>query len=501
MAEATTKYKVAKRLSEKQRMKIVKDTAGRAAECYTFATSKNKDLTECLRELVCDWDDKQERGEFSGDAAIEWREKVRAEGRAAIDKAIEHLSEVAKAANEGQWLPDDVDVLGVQADAAMLIDTLHELWAQWAEQRVECTRELLVPVSWPRLTEPVEESEDESDAGRPLRKALSRDDSREEIVSDDEKKAKKRGSASPRTRKAIKEAGKAEAGLRALAKRLDKKAHKSGGRRHKRSDSSDGDCSSRSSGRHHKFKKAAKKSKKEKKKKASSRKSYRSKKSRRGRRGSPSDSSGSGSSGSSNRSSGDESRSRSRSASISSGEERRLRRLRRAVRDIQRQQAIATVNVAQVVRQGSREKLQLRAKPFSWSGQTGKQGNVLIQYASMIYFSGNQPAVNHGENFVRDHRSQGLKWTECYQLGLALLDILMTEDSPSSLWECAVGEAIARFCYGYEASLADFVGPPTDKNKAEWTKLEQLRVDRNNGRLAHADEEARRAAKLEDKRK
>ena len=81
MAEATTKYKVAKRLSEKQRMKIVKDTAGRAAECYTFATSKNKDLTECLRELVCNWDDKQERGEFSGDAAIEWREKVRAEGR------------------------------------------------------------------------------------------------------------------------------------------------------------------------------------------------------------------------------------------------------------------------------------------------------------------------------------------------------------------------------------------------------------------------------------
>ena len=118
----------------------------------------------------------------------------------------------------------------------------------------------------------------------------------------------------------------------------------------------------------------------------------------------------------------------------------------------------------------------------------------------MIY-SGNQRAVNHGESFVRDHRSQGLKWTECYQLGLAFLDILMTEDSPSSLWECAVGEAIARFCYGYEASLADFVGPPTDKNKAEWTKLEQLRVDRNNGRLAHADEEARRAAKLEDKRK
>ena len=60
---------------------------------------------------------------------------------------------------------------------------------------------------------------------------------------------------------------------------------------------------------------------------------------------------------------------------------------------------------------------------------------------------------------------------------------------------------MARFCYGYEASLADFVGPPSDKNKAEWLKLEQMRVDRNNGRLAFADEEARKAAKLEEKRK
>ena len=178
-----------------------------------------------------------------------------------------------------------------------------------------------------------------------------------------------------------------------------------------------------------------------------------------------------------------------------------MRRLRRSIRDIRRQQAVATVNVAEVVKRGSIEKLQSRAKPFSWAGQMGKQGNVLIQYASMIYYSGSHRAVTHGENLVREHRSQGLKWTECYLTLLNLLVILMTEDQPSSLWNCAVGEALARFCYGYEASLADFVGPPSDKNKAEWLKLEQMRVDRNNGRLAFADEEARKAAKLEEKRK
>ena len=125
----------------------------------------------------------------------------------------------------------------------------------------------------------------------------------------------------------------------------------------------------------------------------------------------------------------------------------------------------------------------------------------MIQYASMFYYSGSHRAVIRGENSIREHKLQGLDMTKCYQLGLALLDALMTEGSPSSLWDCAVGEVLARFCYGYEASLADFVGPPCDKKKPDWSNLDKLRVDRSSGRLAHADEEARRAAKLEEKRK
>jgi len=59
-------------------------------------------MAECLQDLVYEWDDKLERGEFSGDAAIHWREKLRSEGRAAIDKAIEHLSAGEEAAVEIQ---------------------------------------------------------------------------------------------------------------------------------------------------------------------------------------------------------------------------------------------------------------------------------------------------------------------------------------------------------------------------------------------------------------
>ena len=338
-------------------------------------------LKECFSELVTGWDDALDRGELSGDDAMPWREQQLTEARKVIDDAVEHLRAVAEAANAGQWLPDDVDTLGVQTDFPMLIDTLHDLWANWATMRIECSKEPIVPLSWPRLTEPVEESDDdEGDDGRPQRKSFAKNDDREDSLSDGAEKSKKNKAA----RKVMKDAAKAESSLRILAARLDKKARKSRSKR--RSGSADSSSSSDSNRRHSKGKKSDKKGRKKKKsKKSSAKKSQQSKKSRRGHRGSPSDSSGSDISGSSDTSSKTSSRSRSRSLSVSSDEGRRLRRLRRAVRDIQRQQAVATVNVAEVVKRGSREKLQLRAKPFSWSGQTGKQGNVLIQYASMIY--------------------------------------------------------------------------------------------------------------------
>ena len=168
--EATTRFKIGNRLPERKRAAIVNETARRAAECYSFSATKTPQLKECLRELMDGWDDALDRGEWSGDDAMPWRENQLAEARKVIDHTVEHLQEVAQAANAGQWLPDDVDVLGVQTDIPMLIDTLHDLWANWATMRIGCSKEPMVPLSWPRLTEPVEESEDDDGAdARPLR--------------------------------------------------------------------------------------------------------------------------------------------------------------------------------------------------------------------------------------------------------------------------------------------------------------------------------------------
>ena len=60
------------------------------------------------------------------------------EARKVSDDTVEHLRAVVEAANAGQWLPDDVDTLGVQTDIPVLIDTLHDRWANWATMRVEC---------------------------------------------------------------------------------------------------------------------------------------------------------------------------------------------------------------------------------------------------------------------------------------------------------------------------------------------------------------------------
>ena len=72
---ATTRYTISKSLPEKRRLEIASETVARAAECYFIAKSKIPQLQECLRDLVVKWDDALECGEFSGDAALTWREE------------------------------------------------------------------------------------------------------------------------------------------------------------------------------------------------------------------------------------------------------------------------------------------------------------------------------------------------------------------------------------------------------------------------------------------
>ena len=176
-----------------------------------------------------------------------------------------------------------------------------------------------------------------------------------------------------------------------------------------------------------------------------------------------------------------------------------MRKALRNARALQRQQEVATTDVAGLVLKGSSSRYQKRARPYSWSHLAGRQQNVLIQYASLVYFSGARRASQHGADFVADHKLSGLEMTKVYLVVINMLDVLFCEDRPESLWACGVGEALARFAYGYEMCLADYYGPPSSSNKPDFSLLDVLRVDKSHGKLSSVDQEVKKALKLNKK--
>ena len=552
---ATLRFDVIRRLPERKRMDLRDGVLSKAIECYSFAKSKRRVLGEAVYQMVVKWDDLLDRGEHVGDAAAEWKEELLGIIRNDIDEELGRLRAFAEETNLGNWIADEADVLGVQDDLPLMRDTFHELYVMWINCRVRSSGPRLEPVSWPRLNPAAEEvEEDDAVEGtcRPLRKGISSGstpgtattrkqmiresravDSDDDSIEDAQKKKSRKVRRRPDDEKdagdpkktgadkVTEEAAAAEESLRKLLKRLDEKGKTEKRRKRRRGKAGGGHGSSPSDseddddkddrGRKHgksskgkkKKKKPSKKSKKDKKRKKKSKKSS----GRKGRSPSPSDgsdssdSSSSSSSSSSSDSSSSSSSSSSEDGSCGSSEAKQKRRMRRAIRDIRRQQSVNTLNVAEIVMKGSQITLQKRAKTFSWAGITGKQGSVLVQYAAMIYGGGGQLGVTHGEKWVRERKLSGVKNVDTYLYSLTLLDILMREDQPNNLWGCAIGECLARFCYGFEQSTASFVGPASQTNKAPlFDALERMRVDMPSWRLAAADEESRRAARLDAKK-